>query len=124
MQSTTVLLAFGPRLFYESLASELEPLKDTLPLISEASELPELLVEVQQTQADTVIISSVSQAAAAGIRSHLFAEFPHLSLIVLSTEDETAVVFRQEVVAKQIRSVSLETILTALREGERYWSPL
>jgi DNA-binding NarL/FixJ family response regulator len=124
MVPTTVLLAFGPRLFYESLVSELESREDVVPLLSEASELPELLVEVRQTRADAVIVTAMTKADVAGVRSHLFSEFPHLSLIVLSAEDETASVLKQEVVVKKIRSVSVETILTALREGDRYWSPL
>ena len=124
MAPTPVLLAFGPRLFYESLVRELGSHEQVVPWISEASELPDLLVEVQRTQAEAVIISTATKADAAGIRSDLFSEFPHLSLLVLSAEDEIAFLYKQEVVVRRIPSVSVDAILTALREGDTYWSPL
>ena len=123
MQPTNVLLAFGPRLVFESLAAELESHEGIVPRISEATQLAELLVEVQQTQAEAVIISAATKADATGIRSHLFSVFPHLAVIVLPAAHNGSLLYKQKVVVERLEDLSIETLVTAIHRGERYWSP-
>ena len=123
MATTTVLLALGPRLFHESLVRELQTHNDIDAVVSEASGGPELLMEVQRGRVDCVIMSTEQTAKIPGIYSHLFSEFPELVVIALSENDGRATVYRQEVVAEEIRSISVDSLLTTLREASKYWSP-
>ena len=120
---TTVLLALGPRLFYESLIRELQSHSDIDAFVSESADGPDLLMEVHLSRADCVIMSTEKTADIPGIYSHLFSEFPELVVIVLSENDGRATVYRQEVVAEEIRSISVECVLTTLRGTNKYWSP-
>ena len=115
------MLALGPRLVYESLVHELESHDDIDAILSDATDGPELLLDVKHNQADCLIVSSDDIADIPGIYSHLFSEYPDLVVVVL-WDDDGAVLLKQEVVMQEIRPVSVDALVTALRGANTYWS--
>ena len=122
MAAVTVLLALGPRLLCESLAHELRSQSDITVIPSEARGSPELLLEVKRERPDCLIVSCEETADIPGIFSHLFSEFPDLVIFSLSERSGEARVYRQDIVMEQIRDISVDSLVTALRSATNDWT--
>jgi len=75
----------------------------------------ELLVAVENTQADAVVVTLPDSGEMSGICSHLLYEYPQLLILALSSTHTRACVDRQAITIEQLSGTSDEEILTAMR---------
>ena len=83
-----IVLAHRRRMLRELLQRVLSRQPD-LEIVGQSTDPIDLLLAVSRSEADVVILD---EANSRGLRSHLLAEFPHLTLLDLSSDGEVAVV--------------------------------
>jgi DNA-binding NarL/FixJ family response regulator len=84
----------------------------------------ELLVVVEDTQADVVVVTLPDSGAMPGICSHLLHEYPQLLILALSSDRTRACVYRQAITVEPLADMSDEGILMAVRRvraGSTLW---
>ena len=76
----------------------------------------ELLIAIEDTQADVAVVDLPDSGEMPGICSHLFHEYPQILILALSSDRMKACVYRQVITIEHMPNVSDEAILTAIRQ--------
>ena len=109
-----VLLANRPRALRARLARLLQRQSD-IEVVGTVLDPIKLLVAVEDTQADVVVVTLPDSGEIPGICSHLLHEYPQLLILALSLACTRACVYRQTITVEQLSDTSDEGILTAVR---------
>ena len=112
-----VLLANRPRALRARLAKLLQRQSD-IEVVGTVLDPIELLVAVEDTQADVVVVTLPDSGEIPGICSHLLHEYPQLLILALSLACTGACVYRQTITVEQLSDTSDEGILTAVRKAQ------
>jgi DNA-binding NarL/FixJ family response regulator len=108
------LLANRPEALRISLATLLQQQSD-IEVVDTVLDLIGLLVAVEDTQADVVVVTLPDSGEIPGICSHLLYEYPQLLILALSSARTRACVYRQAITVEPLADISDEGILTAVR---------
>lgn len=117
MKKIRVLLANRPRLMREVMREILESQPD-MEVVGEVLDPLGLLVAVREMEADSVVLA-LRDSEESGLRSHLLAEYPNLTILCLASEGETAFIEQLCPRRKEIIDPSEASILNALRHSVR-----
>ena len=109
-----ILLANGPEALRAGLATFLQQQSD-IEVVGTVLDPIELLVAVEDTQADVVVMTLPDTGEMPGICSHLLHEYPQLLILALSPDRTRACVYRQAITVELLADISDEGILAALR---------
>jgi len=115
-QRMRVLLANGP----EELRTYLEALlqqQSDVEVVGQIQDPIELIMAVEDTQADMVIVTLPESGEMPGICSHLLYEYPQLLILALSSDRTKACVYRQIIRTEQLPDTSDEGLLRAIRQA-------
>jgi DNA-binding NarL/FixJ family response regulator len=110
-----VLLANGPDPLRTFLVDLLQPQND-VEVVGSVLEPIELLMAVEDTQADVVVLTLPDSGQIPGICSHLFDQYPHLLILALSPDNTKACVYQQVIAVEELMDISEENLLTAIRK--------
>jgi DNA-binding NarL/FixJ family response regulator len=108
------LLANRPETLRISLATLLEQQSD-IEVVDTVLDLKELLIAVEDTQADVVVLTLPDSGEIPGICSHLLYEYPQLLILALSSARDRACIYRQAITVELLADISDEGILAAVR---------
>jgi len=92
-----------------------------MTIVGDVDRPVEILVTTAQTEAQVVILELPDIDTDPGICSHLLAEFPSLLILVISSDREKAILYRQKIVKKPLPNPTDRQILSVIRrakEGE------
>jgi DNA-binding NarL/FixJ family response regulator len=78
----------------------------------------ELLIAVEDTQADVVVVTLPNSGEMPGICSHLFNEYPQLLILALLPDRTRAWIYQQVTAVEQLINTSEEEILKAIRKAK------
>lgn len=78
----------------------------------------ELLIAIEDTQADVAVVDLPDSGEMPGICSHVFHEYPQLLILALSADRMRACVYRQVITEAQLPNTSDEEVLTAIRQAK------
>jgi DNA-binding NarL/FixJ family response regulator len=109
-----VLFANGPEALRTGLATLLQQQSD-IEVVGTVLDPIELLVAVEDTQADVVVVTLPDTGEMPGICSHLLHEYPQLLILALSSDRTRACVYRQAITVEPLTDISDEGILAVLR---------
>ena len=112
--SVRVLLANRPEALRISLATLLQQQSD-IEVVDTALDFIDILIAVEDTQADVVVLTLPDSGEIPGICSHLFYEYPQLLILALSSARDRAYIYRQAITAEPLADISDEGILAAVR---------
>jgi DNA-binding NarL/FixJ family response regulator len=112
--SVRVLLANRPEALRISLATLLQQQSD-IEVVDTVLDLKELLIAVEDTQADVVVLTLPDSGEIPGICSHLLYEYPQLLILALSSARDRACIYRQAITVEPLVDISDEGILAAVR---------
>ena len=110
-----VLLANSPRMLRESL-KELIQRQDDMEVVGEVLDPLEVLLSVNEYDADVVVVSLPETLEDPGICSHLLVEYPRLVILALSAGCEEAVLYSQCIRREALSGTSSDEILSAIRK--------
>ena len=114
-QEIKVLLANEPEEFRKRLKTLIQEQED-MKVVGEVLDPIELLLTVNETQADVVILTLPDPGGELGIATHLFAEFPQVLVLAISPVCEQAFLYQQIISREQLPGKSGEDVLVALRK--------
>ena len=117
-----VLLANRPKILRELLSGLIQRQFD-MEVVGEELDPVELLLAVDETRANVVVLDLLDSGEEPGICSHLLAEYPQLLVLALSSERERAVLCRQIIHKETLSNASDDEILAAIRRAERDVAP-
>ena len=117
MGKVRVLLANKPRMLRELLRSLIQRQAD-MEVMGEVLDPVELLLAVDETQADVVVVDLPESGEEPGICSHLLAEYPQLLVLALSPGRDRAILYRQSIIKEELSKLSDDEILEAIRKTE------
>jgi DNA-binding NarL/FixJ family response regulator len=117
-----VLLADIPHLLRASLERLLQHHRD-IEVVETVIDPVELLIAVEDTQADVVVVTLPDSGEMPGICSHLFAEYPQLLILALSSDRTRACIYKQVTAVEQLIDTSEEEILKAIRQAKANIAP-
>lgn len=109
-----VLLALESPMLCETLA-DLLARQEGIEVVGHASEPLDLLVAVEKSEADVVLLTFPEFPNLPGVCSHLFAEFPELVVLGVSPDGQYACTCRQEVRVKPLEGAGLDDVLAEIR---------
>lgn len=109
-----VLLALESPMLRDMLA-DLLGRHEGIEVVGHALEPLDLLVAVEKSQADVVLLTFPQFPTMPGICSHLFAEFPELVVLGVSPDGQYACTCRQEVRVKPLGGAGLDEVLAEIR---------
>ena len=117
-----VLLADIPHVLRAYLEELLQHHSD-VEMSGTVSDPVELLIAVEDTQADVVVVRLPDSEEMPSICSHLLAEYPQLLILALSPDSTRACVYRQVTVVEPLINTSEEEILKAIRKAKANNAP-
>jgi DNA-binding NarL/FixJ family response regulator len=88
-----------------------------IEVVGQVDDPVDLLVAVEETEADVVLHTFRDAPELPGICSHLFSLFPHCVVIGLSPDATAAFACRQTVTVKPLLGVGLEEVLAEIRSA-------
>jgi len=109
-----VLLAVVPRMLRDLLRTRIEAEPD-LEIADEVLDPVDVLLAVQQTAADVVLITVPISDATPPLCTHLLTEFPDLVVIGLWPDAKSAVTYRSTIDIQPLRGLQYEDIVGAIR---------
>lgn len=112
VEQIRILLAVHPRMLREVLTGLLAQAPD-IEVVGQVDDPVELLVAVQQSEANVVVMASKS-GEMPPVCSHLFCEYPGLLVVVIATDTDQAQVYRQEIVARPVVADTAHDLMTSL----------
>jgi len=89
-----------------------------MEVMGEVLDPVELLLAVDETQADVVVVDLPESGEEPGICSHLLAEYPQLLVLALSPGRDRAILYRQSIIKEELSKLSEDEILEAIRKTE------
>ncbi len=115
-QNVKILLVDVP----EDLRGLLEEVIDRhqhMEVIGEAFDPIDLLVTVNETEADVVIMGHPDAENMPGICTHLLTEFPILLLLIISTIDQRAFLYERKIRQEEVSYTLPEDLITRVHEA-------
>src|ERR1041385_2665144 len=112
--SVKVLVANRPEALRTGVATFLQQQSD-IEVVGTVVDPVELLVAVEDTQADVVVVTLPDTGEMPGICSHLLHEYPQLLILALSPDRTRACLYRKAITVEPLADISDEGILAALR---------
>jgi DNA-binding NarL/FixJ family response regulator len=112
-----VLLANRPQALRTHLAQLLQ-LQSDIEVVGTVLDPIELLIAVEDTQADVVVVTLPDSGDIPSICSHLLYEYPQLLILALSSARIRACVYKRAMTVEQLSNTSDEEILTAVRKAK------
>lgn len=116
MERIRVILSLRPGRFREILKTRIEQQPD-MEVVGELADLVHLLLGVAESEADVVILTSVSEEMDPGVCSHLLGEYPHLVILALNPERRVAIRYRRVATREVVPEVSEESIVSLIRNS-------
>lgn len=110
-----VLLANEPCVWRTYLGELLRRHSD-VEVVKTGSDPIQLLMMVEDTQADVVVVTLPDSGTMPGICSHLLHEYPQLVILALTANRTRGHVYRQIIAAEQLADISDEGIVMAIRQ--------
>jgi DNA-binding NarL/FixJ family response regulator len=95
--------------------------RDDMEMVGEASDPIDLLLAVNDTQSDVVILEYSQPDRIPGICTHLLAEYPDLLIFVLSTRDHRCFLYERNITQEEIPYQNPEDLI--MRIDEAFSSP-
>lgn len=114
-----VLLANEPRTWRTHLGELLRRHSD-VEVVRADSDPIQLLIMVEDTQADVVVMTLPDSGTMPGICSHLLHEYPQLVILALTANRTRGHVYRQIIAAEQLADTSDEGIVMAIRQAKAH----
>lgn len=117
-RAVKVLMANQPesaRTFLEKLLIEQEDVR----VVEAVLEPIELLIAVEDSQADIVVVTLPESGNIPGICSHLLYQYPELLILALSSDCQQLRMYRLVIEETQIDVVSSDNILSVVRQVKR-----
>ena len=91
--------------------------QDNMETVGEAFDPINLLLTVDDTESDVVIMGHANADRMPGICTHLLAEYPDLLILTLSTEDSRAFLYERKIAQKEITFQSPEDLIDSIDEA-------
>lgn|SRR2546425_9468785 len=115
MSTIKVLLANRPRILREVVRDVIERQPD-MEIVGEVLDPLGVLLAAKETESDAVVIG-LQDSEEPGLLSHLLAECPHMTVLGLSSQGDTAFIIQMCPLRKEIIEPSEVNILSALRHA-------
>jgi len=115
MSTIKVLLANRPQILREVVRDIIERQPD-MEVVGEALDPLGVLLAAKETEADVVVIG-LQDSEEPGLVSHLLAECPHVTVLGLASQGDTAFIAQMCPWRKEIADPSEVNILSALRHA-------
>jgi DNA-binding NarL/FixJ family response regulator len=96
---------------------ELIQSQGNMKMVGEASDPIHLLLTVNDTQADVVIMGDTPSDRVPGICTHLLAEYPDLLVLTLSTQQQRAFLYQRKITRDELLDASPEGLITKISEA-------
>lgn len=96
---------------------ELIQSQSNMEVVGEAFDPINLLLTINDTQADVVIMGVTQVDRVPGICTHLLAEYPDLLILTLSTQQHKAFLYQRSITRDEILDTSPETLITRISEA-------
>jgi DNA-binding NarL/FixJ family response regulator len=116
-QRIKVLLANEPQTLRTRIEALLQNHSD-VEAIGTVLDPIELLLAVEENQADVVVVTLPDSGEMPGICSHLLHEYPQLLILALSSDRHRACVYRQVMTVADLPDTSDEALLRAIRTAK------
>ncbi len=111
-----VLMINVPYRIHDSL-KELIQAQDSMQMVGEAFDPIDLLLTVNDTEADVVIMGHPQCDRVPGICTHLLAEYPDLLVFTLSTETYSAFLYQRKITQNEIPFATTENLINTIAEA-------
>ncbi len=111
-----VLMINVPEDIQDSL-KELIQAREQMRMVGEAFDPIDLLLTVNDTQADVVIMGHEQCDRVPGICTHLLAEYPDLLVLTLSTQNDSAFLYQRKITQSEIAFTSTENLIETIAEA-------
>ena len=111
-----VLLANEPGSVRETLEELLQHQSD-VEVVGTVREPIEILLAVDETQAEVVVLTLPESGEIPGICTHLLTEYPRLLILALAADRESACLYRRGIVVEPLPNVSEDGILGVIRRA-------
>ena len=116
MQKIKVLLASRPKMISDVMRNMVERQPD-MKVVGEVLDPIELLLGVRAAKVDVVIVTPLDSEREPRICRLLLEEHPHLIIVTLPAEGETAYLYQSGKARNRIDEPSEQSILGAVRES-------
>lgn len=91
--------------------------QDNMLVVGEAFDPIDLLVTVNDTEADVVIMGHPHADRMPGICSHLLAEYPILLILIVSTIDQRAFLYERKITQEEVSYTIPEDLIARVNEA-------
>jgi DNA-binding NarL/FixJ family response regulator len=115
MRKIRVMLASRPKMLSDVIRNIIKRQPDMI-LVGDVVDPIELLFTSREADVDVVIVTPLKADGEPRICRHLLAEHPHLIILTLSEEGESAFLYRSDLKKKCIDKPSEQSILCVIRE--------
>ena len=120
-ETIKILLLDIPEEMQDVLESAIQR-QSNMETVGEAFDPINLLLTVDDTDADVVVMGHPDADRMPGICTHLLAEYPDLLILTLSTQDSRAFLYERNITQKEIAFQSPEDLIAKI--GEAFSSPM
>lgn len=115
-QLVKILLVDVPGSLRNVLQKSIERQENML-VVGEAFDPVDLLVTVDQSDADVVIMGHSDPDRMPGICTHLLAEFPILLILIISTIDQRAFLYERKITQEEVSYTIPEDLIARVNEA-------
>lgn len=91
--------------------------QENMLLVGEAADPIDLLLTVNETDADVVIMGHPHADRMPGICTHLLAEFPILLILIVSTTDQRAFLYERKITQEEVSCTVPEDLIARVNEA-------
>jgi chemotaxis response regulator CheB len=91
--------------------------QENMLVVGEAFDPIDLLLTVNETDADVVIMGHSQADSMPGICTHLLIEFPILLVLIVSTIDERAFLYRRQITQEEVSYTIPEDLIARVNEA-------
>ena len=91
--------------------------QENMVVVGEAFDPVDLLLTVNETEADVVIMGHPQAERMPGICSHLFAEYPILLILIISTIDQRAFLYERKITQEEVSYTIPEDLIARVHEA-------
>ncbi|HKR14758.1 MAG TPA: hypothetical protein VJT15_22015 [Pyrinomonadaceae bacterium] len=91
--------------------------QDNMLVVGEAFDPIDLLVTVNETDADVVIMGHPEAESMPGICTHLLIEFPILLILIISTIDQRAFLYERKITQEEVSYTIPEDLIARVNEA-------
>ena len=100
-----------------NLLQEVIEHQENMVMVGEAFDPVDLLLTVNETDADVVIMGHPQADRMPGICSHLLAEYPILLILIISTIDQRAFLYERKITQEEVSYTIPEDLIARVNEA-------